>query len=107
MIGGLADRWLAGADRRAGIVAGAQRGDQDPAHCPAEDAAGEMPGREVMGGKMLALAGLLLIIPGFVSDIVGILLLQPLAAQTCWPTSRLAAISSGCRWGLPGSPAAV
>lgn len=38
---------------------------------------GEMPGREVMGGMMLALAGLLLIIPGFVSDIVGILLLQP------------------------------
>ena len=34
-------------------------------------------GREVMGGMMLALAGLLLIIPGFVSDIVGILLLQP------------------------------
>ncbi|MBP4066751.1 FxsA family protein [Aeromonas sp. MaB10011B] len=38
---------------------------------------GEMLGREVMGGMMLALAGLLLIIPGFVSDIVGILLLQP------------------------------
>lgn len=38
---------------------------------------GEMPGREVMGGMMLALAGLLLIIPGFVSDFFGILLLQP------------------------------
>ena len=47
VIGNLADRWLAGADRRAGIVAGAQR-DQDPRHRPAEDAAGEMPGREVM-----------------------------------------------------------
>lgn len=38
---------------------------------------GEMPGREVMGGMMLALAGLLLIIPGFVTDIFGVLLLQP------------------------------
>ena len=38
---------------------------------------GEMPGREVMGGMMLALAGLLLIIPGFVTDFFGILLLQP------------------------------
>lgn len=45
---------------------------------------GEMPGREVMGGMMLALAGLLLIIPGFVSDIVGILLLQP------WLRNKLA-----------------
>jgi len=45
---------------------------------------GEMPGREVMGGMMLALAGLLLIIPGFVTDIVGVLLLQP------WLRNRLA-----------------
>ncbi|MCX7133238.1 FxsA family protein [Aeromonas sp.] len=45
---------------------------------------GEMPGREVMGGMMLALAGLLLIIPGFVTDIFGILLLQP------WLRNRLA-----------------
>ncbi|MCO4203471.1 FxsA family protein [Aeromonas taiwanensis] len=45
---------------------------------------GEMPGREVMGGMMLALAGLLLIIPGFVTDFFGILLLQP------WLRNRLA-----------------
>ena len=38
---------------------------------------GEMPGREVLGGIMLALAGLLLIIPGFVTDFFGVLLLQP------------------------------
>ncbi|WAF67125.1 FxsA family protein [Aeromonas dhakensis] len=45
---------------------------------------GEMPGREVMGGMMLALAGLLLIIPGFVTDLFGILLLQP------WLRNKLA-----------------
>ncbi len=33
----------------AGLFPGAQRGDQDPVQRPAEDAAGEMPGREVMG----------------------------------------------------------
>lgn len=43
---------------------------------------GEMPGREVMGGMMLALAGLLLIIPGFVTDFFGILLLQPWLRNT-------------------------
>jgi UPF0716 protein FxsA len=45
---------------------------------------GEMPGREVMGGMMLALAGLLLIIPGFVTDVFGVLLLQP------WLRNKLA-----------------
>lgn len=45
---------------------------------------GEMPGREVMGGMILALAGLLLIIPGFVTDFFGILLLQP------WLRNKLA-----------------
>ncbi|MGE6289281.1 FxsA family protein [Aeromonas media] len=45
---------------------------------------GKMPGREVMGGMLLALAGLLLIIPGFVTDFFGILLLQP------WLRNKLA-----------------
>lgn len=45
---------------------------------------GEMPGREVMGGIMLALAGVLLIAPGFVTDLFGILLLQP------WLRNKLA-----------------
>lgn len=45
---------------------------------------GEIPDREVMGGMMLALAGLLLIIPGFVTDLFGILLLQP------WLRNKLA-----------------
>jgi len=63
---------------------------------------GEMPGREVMGGMMLALAGLLLIIPGFVSDIVGILLLQP------WLRNMLADKLIGSKPAIrrPGSPAA-
>lgn len=67
---------------------------------------GEMPGREVMGGMMLALAGLLLIIPGFVTDFFGILLLQP------WLRNRLADKLVGSsqfrmQMGLPGAATAV
>ncbi|MBO1518373.1 FxsA family protein [Oceanisphaera sp. DM8] len=38
---------------------------------------GETPAREMLSGMMLALSGLLLLLPGFVSDIGGILLLLP------------------------------
>ena len=40
-------------------------------------AAGELPAREILQGMLLAIAGLLLILPGFVTDMVGLLLLQP------------------------------
>ena len=36
---------------------------------------GEAPGQEIVEGMMLGLAGLLLVIPGFITDFVGILLL--------------------------------
>jgi UPF0716 protein FxsA len=39
--------------------------------------AGEAPDREVVDGALIMLAGLLLILPGFVSDVVGIALLIP------------------------------
>ena len=38
---------------------------------------GETPAREMLGGIMLALSGVLLVLPGFVSDIGGLLLLLP------------------------------
>ena len=38
---------------------------------------GEPPAREMLGGIMLALSGVLLVLPGFVSDIIGLLLLLP------------------------------
>ena len=40
-------------------------------------ATGEMPGQEIVEGMMLALAGVLLFIPGFVTDLLGLLLLTP------------------------------
>ena len=41
-------------------------------------AAGRSPGREVLDGALVMLGGLLLIVPGFLSDLVGILALLPL-----------------------------
>ncbi len=39
---------------------------------------GEAPGQEIVEGMMLALAGLCLLIPGFVTDFIGLLLLTPI-----------------------------
>ncbi len=38
---------------------------------------GEAPGKEIVEGMMLAAAGLLLLFPGFVTDLIGLLLLTP------------------------------
>jgi UPF0716 protein FxsA len=40
-------------------------------------ASGRVPGREVVDGVLLLLAGLLLLVPGFISDAAGLLLLLP------------------------------
>lgn len=40
-------------------------------------AAGRSPGREVLDGVLVLLGGLLLIIPGFICDVVGVLMLLP------------------------------
>lgn len=40
-------------------------------------ARGEAPGQEIVEGMMLAVAGLLLLIPGFVTDFLGLILLTP------------------------------
>ncbi|MBA4721950.1 MAG: FxsA family protein, partial [Alcanivorax sp.] len=47
---------------------------------------GEMPGQELVEGLLLLIGGALLITPGFVSDIVGFLMLLPFSRH------RLAAI---------------
>ena len=40
-------------------------------------AAGRSPGREVLDGALVLLGGLLLIVPGFISDVIGALALLP------------------------------
>ena len=44
-------------------------------------ARGEAPGQEIVEGMMLAMAGVLLVIPGFVTDFMGLLLLTPLTRR--------------------------
>jgi UPF0716 protein FxsA len=50
--------------------------------------AGRSPGREVLDGALVLLGGTLLMIPGFISDVVGLLLLLP---PTRIPLRRLLA----------------
>ncbi len=49
-----------------------------------ELAAGRVPNRELAHGALLILASILLIIPGFVSDIIGILLFIPQIRDLVW-----------------------
>ncbi len=49
-----------------------------------ELAAGRNPSRELAHGVMILLAGVLLLIPGFVSDILGILLFVPPIRDLAW-----------------------
>ena len=46
--------------------------------------AGHDPGRELANGVMILLAGVLLLIPGFVTDIVGLLLFLPPVRDLAW-----------------------
>ena len=47
-------------------------------------AAGRDPGRELAHGVMIMVAGILLLIPGFLTDIVGILLFVPAVRDLGW-----------------------
>jgi UPF0716 protein FxsA len=49
--------------------------------------AGEVPAGEAVDGALIAGAGLLLIVPGFVTDVIGLLLLLP---PLRWPARRWA-----------------
>jgi UPF0716 protein FxsA len=50
----------------------------------AEMDAGRVPGRDLVHGVMILLAGLLLIIPGFVTDALGLMLFLPWFRDVIW-----------------------
>lgn len=50
----------------------------------AEMDAGRDPGRELANGAMILVAGILLLLPGFVTDILGILLFLPPVRDMAW-----------------------
>lgn len=58
-----------------------------------ETAAGRVPDREMVHGAMLVLAAILLIVPGFVTSAVGILLFIPFVRDIVWRSLCAAAWS--------------
>lgn len=58
--------------------------------------AGNPPGRELAHGLMIMLAGILLLIPGFITDIVGLLLFIPAVRERAWRylKSRITIVTS-------------
>ncbi|MEZ2130014.1 MULTISPECIES: FxsA family protein [unclassified Sinorhizobium] len=50
----------------------------------AESRNGGVPGRDLVHGAMIVLAALLLLLPGFVSDILGLLLFIPAVRDLAW-----------------------
>ena len=61
----------------------------------AELEAGRDPGRELAHGAMILLAGILLLIPGFVTDIVGLLLFVPPVRDLVWRFLKRRVVVSG------------
>ncbi|KQY25895.1 FxsA family protein [Rhizobium sp. Root482] len=59
--------------------------------------AGTDPGRQLVHGLMIVVAAFLLILPGFISDIVGLLLFVPTIRDVAWRLikSRLTIVTSG------------
>jgi UPF0716 protein FxsA len=49
-----------------------------------EMAAGRDPGRELAHGFMILVAGILLVIPGFVTDLLGLMLFVPPVREVAW-----------------------
>jgi len=62
---------------------------------------GGAPDREIVHGAMIVLAGLLLIIPGFITDIIGLLLFLPPVRDLAWNAirSRIVVVGPGGRGG--------
>lgn len=50
----------------------------------AEIDAGRDPGRELANGAMILFAGILLLLPGFITDVIGILLFIPPVRNAVW-----------------------
>lgn len=63
--------------------------------------AGQTPGRDLVHGVMIVAAGLLLIVPGFVTDAIGLLLFVPQLRDIAWRLVRNRIVVVG---GAAGGP---
>lgn len=57
--------------------------------------AGGLPGRELVHGFMILVAGMLLVAPGFITDIIGVLLFIPPIRELAWNFLRSRVIILG------------
>lgn len=83
-IGVLATIALVIAAAVAGIILLRAQGFGVLSRMQAETAAGRVPAREIADGVVILVAAVLLIIPGFVTDIVGLLLFIPPLRDAAW-----------------------
>lgn len=60
-----------------------------------ETRAGRVPGRELVSGLMIAIAGVLLLTPGFVTDTLGFLLFVPQLREAVWRFLRTKVVVVG------------
>jgi UPF0716 protein FxsA len=74
-----------------------------------ETAAGRTPKRELVHGVMLVFAAFLLIIPGFITDIIGLLLFIPAVRDIGWRfiRDRVVVVNSGNRRSSRTSPSQI
>jgi UPF0716 protein FxsA len=83
-IGVLATLGLLFASAVLGIVLVRVQGLSTVQRIRAELERGGSPGRDLVHGMMILVAGILLIIPGFVSDVIGLLLFLPPVRDLGW-----------------------
>ena len=92
----------------AGVVLLRQQGLATLRKVQADIAAGQAPARPLAEGAVQAFAALLLIIPGFLTDIVAVALFVPFVRETLWRVIRRRAfIDAEARRSRPSPRAAV
>ena len=67
--------------------------------------AGGAPDRGIVHGAMIVLAGLLLVFPGFITDIIGLLLFLPPVRDLAWNAIRSRIVVVGTAFGMRGGQA--
>jgi UPF0716 protein FxsA len=73
----------------------------------AETKAGRVPGRELVHGAMILVAGVLLLTPGFVTDTLGFLLFIPAVRDAAWKLlrDRVTIVAQSSRFGMKSGQA--
>jgi UPF0716 protein FxsA len=64
---------------------------------------GRVPGREMVHGLMIMIAGILLLLPGFITDLLGLLLFIPAVRDLGWSLLKSRIVVAGTSY--PPSPA--